>query len=166
MDSDQQNIVDGEIVDGSSATSSANKANDSAGAVGTPADDLITITNLIQSYIATIDKSQKELQAHKQMLQDAFLNDPTYREHDQKVKDAVKVRNTTKQQILKQPTLQEQAQKIKEMAESLKESRESLSDYLQEYARISGMREIADLEGEIREIVYVAKLIKGATKKK
>lgn len=128
-------------------------------------NDLITVTNLIQSYIGNLDRASEELKAHKQMLLDSFANDPTYREHDEKVKEAVKVRTATKQQILKQPTLRELAAKIKEMAESVKGIKEALSGYLQDYAKMTGSREFEDAEGELREIVYTAKLVKTASKK-
>lgn len=128
-------------------------------------NDLITVTNLIQSYIGNLDRASEELKAHKQMLLDSFANDPTYREHDEKVKEAVKVRTATKQQILKQPTLAELSAKIKEMAESVKGMKEALSGYLQDYAKMTGSREFEDSEGELREIVYVARLVKASTKK-
>ena len=142
MDSDNQKVIEGEIT-GATAT----------------ANDLVTITNLIQSYIAQIDRSSKELSANKQMLMDAFLNDPTYRQHERSVKETVKVRSATKMQILKQPTLSELSEKIKDIAASVKDAKQSLSDYLQEFARITGAREIEDSEGELREIVYTAKLV-------
>lgn len=128
-------------------------------------NDLITVTNLIQSYIGNLDRASEELKAHKQMLLDSFANDPTYREHDEKVKEAVKIRTATKQQILKQPTLAELSAKVKEMAESVKGMKEALSGYLQDYAKMTGSREFEDAEGELREIVYTAKLVKTASKK-
>jgi hypothetical protein len=160
MDSDDQTIIDGTVV--SEADGAISKTDSPA--VGGTADDLIAVTGLIQNYIVQIDRSSKELAAHKQMLQDAFLNDPTYRQHDEKVKEAVKVRNATKMQILKQPTLAELAEKVKDMAQSVKDAKQSLSDYLQEFAKMTGAREIEDSEGELREIVYSAKLIKAGSK--
>lgn len=128
-------------------------------------NDLTTVTNLIQGYIGNLDRASEELKAHKQMLLDSFANDPTYREHDGKVKEAVKVRTATKQQILKQPTLAELSAKVKEMAESVKGMKEALSGYLQDYAKMTGSREFEDAEGGLREIVYVARLVKASTKK-
>lgn len=156
MDGEDNKIVEGEVVD-QTTTSVAS----GSGA----ADDLITITNLIQSYIGNLDRAQEEMKAHKQMLLDSFANDPTFREHEEKVKDAMKIKNATKQQILKQPTLKELAEKVKEMSQGVKDMREALSSYLQEYAKITGSREFEDAEGELREIIYTAKLVKTASKK-
>lgn len=147
MDVKDQTVIEGEVSPPASA------------------EDLVTITNLIQSYIGNIDRATEEMRAHKQMLTDAFSNDPTYRDQEEKVKEAVKIRNTTKQQILKQPTFRELSEKVKEMSVSVKEMKEGLSNYLQDYARMTGSREIEDSEGEIREIVYVARLVKTANKR-
>lgn len=151
MDSDDTNkpIIDGEVVENTSGAAS----------------DLITITNLIQSYIGNLDRASEEVKTHKQMLNDAFTNDPTYREQDEKVKEATKIRNSTKQQILKQPTLKELAEKVKEMSQSVKDMREALSSYLQDYARLTGSREFEDASGELREIVYSARLVRVQNKK-
>lgn len=124
------------------------------------ADTIISLTNLIQSYIGTIERNEQELREHRQMLTDAFSNDLTYRELDDKAKKASKDKNTHKAQILKQPALLELSTKVKEMTESLKEAKETLSSYLQDYARLTGAKEFEDANGELREIVYVAKLVK------
>ncbi len=158
MDPDDKKIVEGEVVE---TVQEVSEPVQDSGA----ANDLITITNLIQSYIGNLDRAQEEMKAHKQMLTDAFANDPTYREHEEKVKEVVKIRNSTKQQILKQPTLKELAEKVKEMSQSVKDMREALSSYLQEYAKITGSREFEDAEGELREIVYSARLVKTANKR-
>jgi len=42
----------------------------------------------------------------------------------------------------------------------LKDLQNALSDYLREYQRLSGSNEIEGDDGEVREIVYVAKLVK------
>lgn len=121
---------------------------------------LINMEGLIKNHIASIDKLSQEVKKLKEMLDDIFKNDPTYQQHDEKVKEATKVRQTTKQQILKRPQAADLDEKIKSLKSQLKENQTSLSDYLQEYQRLSGVNEIEGDDGEIREIVYVAKLVK------
>lgn len=161
---DEKKVIEGEVVTDTNTNESGTNTPTNQTNGTSSANDLVTVTNLIQSYIAQIDRSSKELSAHKLMLQDAFLNDPTYRQHDEKVKEAVKVRSATKMQILKQPTLAELSEKVKDMAQSVKDAKQSLSDYLQEYVRMTSSKEIEDTEGELREIVYTAKLIKSGSK--
>lgn len=149
QDDNNKEIQEGEMVAELSTSPSA------AGA-----SDLITLTGLINNYLVQIDRSQQELKTHKQMLEDAFANDPTYREQNEKVKEATKVRNGTKAQILKQPTLVELATKIKDMRESLKEARENLSSYLQDYAKMTGEQSFENPNGEVLQIIYTARLVR------
>jgi predicted RNase H-like nuclease (RuvC/YqgF family) len=121
---------------------------------------LINMESLIKGHIATIDKLSDEAKKLKEMLDDIFNNDPTYQEHDKAAKEAAKVKQNTKAQILKQPQAADLDKKIKDLKSDLKENQASLSDYLQEYARLSGVNEIEGDDGEVREIVYSAKLIK------
>ena len=68
-------------------------------------------------------------------------------------------------------TLQEDITKRKDMLNDIftndetyqehdKIAKEGLSDYLREYQRLSGSNEIEGEDGELREIVYTAKLVK------
>ena len=138
------NIIDGEVV----------------GTSKTVAEDVMTVSSLIQNYLGQIEKQESELKENRQMLEDAFNNDPTYREHNDKVKEATKVRNATKAQIMKQPAVMELANKVKEMRTALKEAKEALSSYLQEYARMTGEQSFEGPDGEVRQIVYTARLVK------
>lgn len=121
---------------------------------------LLNMESLIKGHISTIDTLSEEARKIKEMLDDIFNNDPTYQEHDKASKEAAKVKQGTKQQILKQPQAAELDKKFKELKGELKENQGSLSDYLQEYARMAGVNEIEGDDGEVREIVYNAKLIK------
>lgn len=123
-------------------------------------NDITTITNLIQNYLSQIASSQKELKEQKQMLADALNNDPTYKDHESKAKEAARVKTATKAQILKQPALAQVNEKIKEITSSLKEARESLSNYLQEYQKTTGLSSFESESGEVQQIVFVAKLIR------
>lgn len=144
-----ENVVDGEIV-----------ASDQVPVGG--ADIIINMEGLIKSHIAQIDKLSEEAGKLKDMLDDIFENDPTYKEHDEKAKEAAKIKSKTKSEILKRPQAADLNEKIKSLKSQIKENQSSLSDYLQEYARLAGVNEIEGEDGEVREIVYTAKLIKKA----
>lgn len=125
---------------------------------------LMSLDELIKNNIASTDKLKEELKVHRQMLADSFENDSTYREQDEKVKEVSKVRNATKQQILKQPSVINVSSKAKSISAEIKEREASLSDYLQEYQRMAGVNEIEGLDGEVREIVNTSKLVKRSRK--
>lgn len=121
---------------------------------------LINMESMIKNHIASIDKLSEEAKKLKEMLDDIFANDPVYQEHLEKAKEATKLKTATKQQILKQPQAADLNLKIKTLKSEIKENQGALSDYLQEYQRMSGVNEIEGEDGEVREIVYTAKLIK------
>lgn len=121
---------------------------------------LINMEGMIKSHVSSIDKLQTEAKSLKSMLDDIFTNDPTFQEHDKKAKEASRVRAQTRSEILKKPQAAELNNKVKSLKSEVKELQVALSDYLQEYARMSGVNEIEGEDGEIREIVYDAKLIK------
>lgn len=150
---DEKKVIDAEIVEEKTTQVSLEP--------GAPNSEIIlNMESLIKGHIATIDKLTEESRKLKDMLDDIFANDPTFQEHDKKAKEAAKVKGETKKQILKQPQAADLDKKLKELKSELKENQGSLSDYLQEYARMSGVNEIEGDDGEVREIVYTAKLIK------
>lgn len=131
-----------------------------ATATQTSSEILLNMEGLIKGHISTIDQLSAEAKKLKDILDDIFNNDPTFQEHDKLAKEAAKVKQGTKQQILKQPQAADLDKKVKDLKADIKENQASLSDYLQEYARMAGVNEIEGDDGEVREIVYTAKLIK------
>ena len=109
---------------------------------------LINLEQLIKSHISGVDRLKEEVTKHKGMLDDILANDQTYKEHTERAKEASKIKAATRAQIMKQPQVAELAEKVKS---------------LKEYQRMSGVNEIEGEDGEVREIVYVAKLIKKFT---
>lgn len=134
-----------------------NSTNDSA-------EVLLNLEKLIKNHDASIDRLKTELKKYREMLADILTNDPTYKLHEEKAKEANKIRSMTKMQILKKPDCADLAGKIKNMQTEAKELAASLSDYLREYARLSGTNEIEGEDGEVREIIYVAKLVRKKSK--
>lgn len=121
---------------------------------------LINMEALIKNHIDAIERLQEEIKKHKEMLDDIFNNDPTYKEHVEKAKEVNKIKQNTRSQILQRPQAKELDEKVKSLKSQMKENKDSLSDYLQEFARLSGLNEIEDNKGEVREIVYVARLVR------
>lgn len=126
---------------------------------------LLNLEEMIKNYIVSLDKLREEKKKLQEMFDDSFVNNPTYRENAEKAKEALKVKATTRQQIASQPAVIAIAQKVKGLSADIKESQNSLSDYLLEYQRMTGANEIEDNDGQIREIINSAKLIKRSAKK-
>lgn len=119
---------------------------------------LLRLEEMIKNNRKIIETSRVELKEQRQMLKDTFENDPVYVEHNEEVKKATKVRSATKVEILKKADIAALAEKVKSLQSQLRESTEALSDYLREYQRVSGLTTIEGEDGEVLEIVYVAKL--------
>lgn len=127
---------------------------------------LLSLEELIKRHISSIEKLQTESKKHREMFDDSFENSIIYRENSEKAKEAQRVKSTTKLEILKQPQMIQLADRIKTMREELRDLKLALSDYLVEFQRLSGLKEIQDEQGEFREIINSAKAIKKASKKK
>jgi hypothetical protein len=82
----------------------------------------------------------------------------------QVVEDAMKGKKEIKAKLSRQPNALETAEKKKNMSSEIKEMDAALSDYLREYMRISGANQIEDDNGTVHEIVYIAKLLKKASR--
>ena len=128
----------------------------------TPGDatSVMDLTGLINSTIAQVERLKTEAGKYKEMLDDIFQNDPTYQEHDKAVKEATKVRSNTKKQILKTPQAADLANRVNELRSQVKDRNQELSDYLQDYARTTGTSSFETETGEVRQIVYTARLVK------
>lgn len=121
---------------------------------------LLNLENLVKSHVTGLDRRREELKKNKEMLEDILINDPTYQKHEEQTKEANKIKNSTKRELFKQPNAVVVVDKVKSLRAEIKQMESALSDYLREYGRMSGSNEIEGEDGEVKEIVYVAKLIK------
>lgn len=125
---------------------------------------LTRIEEMIKTHTSQIDELSEEITKYKDMVDDVLANDETYQEHDKLAKEAARIRSNTKKEIMKRPDVADLANKLKSLKSEQKELKNGLSDYLREYQRLSGSNEIEGEDGEIREIVFVAKLVKRPSK--
>lgn len=125
---------------------------------------LTRIEEMIKTHLSQIGELQEEITKHRDMVNDIFANDETYQEHDKIAKEAVRIRSNTKKEIMKRLEVADLANKLKSLKSEQSELKVGLSDYLREYQRLSGSNEIEGEDGELREIVFVAKLVKRSSK--
>lgn len=121
---------------------------------------LLSLESMIKNSLTALDRMKDDLDKHRGLLDDIFNNDPTYKDHCEKAKEASKIKSATKQQILKQPQAADLSHKVTTLRSEIKEQQAALSDYVKEYQRMSGVNEIEGDDGEVREIVFTAKLVK------
>ena len=121
---------------------------------------LMSLEEMIKKYLEKLDELKVELKKHKEMYDDAFLNNPTYIENQEKAKAASKDLLTTKKSIASQPSQVQLHIKMKSMRDEMKEMKSSLSDYLQEYHRMTGATQLELFNGAVGDIVLTAKFVK------
>ncbi len=157
QDEQPQEIQEAEIVEETTQSAPASQTNSQV-------EILLSLENLIKRHISSIDKLQEEMKKHKEMVDSAFEGSEAFKLHSEKAKEANKQKNETRQHILQQPGMFQLIDKVKSMRQEVKEMRFALSDYLQEYQRISGLKEIMGEDGQYREIVNSAKAVKKNSK--
>lgn len=121
---------------------------------------LTNLESLIKSNISQIDKLGDEIKKQNEMITSVLENDEIYVKHTEAAKEAARIKGNTKSEILKRPDVSHVVEKLKNLKSEQKELRESLSSYLQEFQRLSGSNEIEGEDGQVRQIVYNAKLIR------
>ena len=120
----------------------------------------LSVESLIKTLISRIARVKEELKPVKEMLSDLLNNNEKYQLADNEAKEASKKKSTVKKEILSTPEGKMASSKVDELKSELKEAQEALSTYLADYQRLTGSSEIEGEDGELRKIVYVAKLVK------
>lgn len=120
----------------------------------------LSVESLIKTLISRIARVKEELKPVKEMLSDLLNNNDKYQLADNEAKEASKKKSTIKKEILSTPEGKMASSKVDELKSDLKEAQEALSTYLADYQRLTGSSEIEGEDGELRKIVYVAKLVK------
>lgn len=124
------------------------------------AKNLINIESLVKSHDQRLDTLTKELKTHKEMLDGILDNDEEYRSSATEASKYAKLKMIAKQKVLKSSESAALVEKVKDYQAQIKELRVALSDYLAQYVTLSGLNQIEGSDGELRTIVYTAKLVK------
>jgi hypothetical protein len=125
-----------------------------------PVTSLFAIENLIKTHISHIESVKLELHKQSEMFNDILSNDPAYKKASDEGKEINKKKSEARQNILKSPSNASLNQKIKDMKQEMKELKNALSNYLQQYQKIADTDQIESEDGEVRQIVYSAHLVK------
>ena len=123
-------------------------------------DTLLNLTNMINTSLSTAERVKEEKAKLLEMLKDLLDNDPSFLEASEQAKTAGKAKGQARKQVMRQPQAADLDGKLSELKKHLKDVNNNLSMYLADYARASGQNSFEDPNGEVREIVYVAKLVK------
>lgn len=142
------------------ATNPSNSTPTPTSASDGSAASLVAIEGLINNSHQKLATLTEELKRYREMTNDILTNDEQYVEAEAAAKTASKAKSLAKQQALQAPEAQSIAGKYDELKQHISEIRRTLSESLDQYARMSGSRHIELAGGELREIVYTARLRK------
>lgn len=115
--------------------------------------------SLIKKHVESMDKLKDEIKTKREMYADSFNNNPTYREHAEKVKEASKTKASVKLQIAKQPSVASLEHELKDLRYDLREKQRTLGDLLVDYTEETGATQLELFSGKVFDIVKSAKLI-------
>lgn len=160
---EEEEVVDAEIVEEGvkeSDETASTASEDNLGDTNAAIDELQNIQSLINSNMTKIDKIQEDMKPVKEMLESLLDADLEYAELDQKAMDAAKNRSAKRKELMNTSNGKELTEKLKNLKKDLKEAKVALSDYLREYQRTTGFNEYEGPDGELRQIVFTAKLVR------
>lgn len=120
----------------------------------------LSVEQLIKSFITRIARLKEDLKPVNEMLNDLLNNNEEYRLAADEAKEASGKKSAIKKKVLSTPEGKMATDKVSGLKSELKEAQESLSSYLTDYQRLTGSNEIEGEDGELRQIVYAAKLVR------
>jgi hypothetical protein len=121
---------------------------------------LVELITIINRYEGDMKKMRDNLKIQSGMLRDAVEGDAGFHELDVQSKDIQKKKNEIKQKTMKTQAMEAVVAKIEEYRSEMKDAREMLSGYLEEYQRVAGTNIIEGENGEIKEIIPQYRLVK------
>lgn len=167
MKLDESEVVEGqieEVIDDSQAVSEESAVSVESVSDGpqSQAELVVSLTNLINANLSEITNIEKEMNQQKEMVDSVLSNDATYIQHAEAAKEASRIKSNTKKEIFKRPDVKHVVEKLTELKDNLADTKEELSNYIQEYASASGQNYFEAEDGTIQEIIYIARLRKKA----
>ena len=121
---------------------------------------LLEIEKAVKMKITALERLKEEAKPIREMLESTLQANLEYAEVLAAASEAAKKKSAKKKELLNNEAGKKIVQKLNELKSAIKENQESLSYFLQEYSRLTGAKEIEGEDGELRQIVYVAKLVR------
>jgi len=127
---------------------------------GTKVERIMSLENMINGYMVDLKKLQDTLKEQSGMLKGSYENDAEYVGVVEKGKEIQKMKQTVKDRLMKDPSVALLEAKVTDLKQEVKDVRQALSDYLQQYYQESGLTQITGADGEVHDIVATVRLVK------
>ena len=122
--------------------------------------EFLNLATLIENHVKTIRELGSQIKQAREMYSDSFTNNPTYQEHDKKVKEASKLKASIKANIAKQPSVAQLEQKLKDLKFDKREQEATLSDLLFDYKEQTGVTQLELFGSETFHLLQSIRLVK------
>lgn len=123
---------------------------------------LPAIEGIIKRKVSQINELKEKTTQLREMVDDVLLNDDEYNAAAEKVKEATKEKSAARTKLMAQDAARTAADKLKDAKEEMKDLMQGLSANLREYERLAGTNQIELDDGDLRQIIMNAKLVKRA----
>lgn len=124
----------------------------------------IDLERTIKTFHQGIASKRQDVKKHKDMIQDTLDGDQVYVEHLEKVNDAKKVLQETKNQLMAISSIISAKEEMKEMNAEIRDLKKALSENLMKYYEMTGTNNITMDDGETYVIQTSAKLVRQSSK--
>ncbi|MEP7189016.1 MAG: hypothetical protein ABI901_07505 [Roseiflexaceae bacterium] len=119
-------------------------------------DKINALQNLIQRKIQAMEELSDQIKEADEVIKGALADNAAYNQADEKAKEAAKHRSQVRAQVMDTTEMKNFAGKRKSLKAQKAEEKETLSDYLIDYERLTGANIIESLSGVQLEIFKTA----------
>lgn len=123
-------------------------------------DKINALHNLIQRKLEEMEELSRQIKEADEVIKGALEDNAAYNQADEKAKEATKNRTQVRAQVLSTPEMKSFALKRKDLKGQMAEEKETLSDYLIDYERLTGANIIENAKGVQLEIFKTATVAK------
>lgn len=127
---------------------------------GNSVESMTAVENLIKRKLSQIEELREVGGTYKEMVDGFLENDEEFIQLSDNAKEAARAKGARKKELLGKQEISATVEKLRENQAELKELKQSLSANLSDFQRLSGASQIELEAGDLRQIVYVAKLVK------
>jgi hypothetical protein len=153
-------IEDVEVVDPQAVIEGDSSSTLPSEGISNDLSTLMAVEGAIKSHLEQLEKLREATRVQREMVESLLQSDPVYMEAAEEAKKGAKVKAEARKRVLDGPGNKQVVQNLKDLKQQNKELSDGLSYYLGEYRRITGANEFEGSDGELREIVLIAKLVK------
>ena len=123
-------------------------------------NSLPSVESSIRSKVQKLEDVKEKIKKLNEMLNSYLENDEEYVEAAKAAKTASSKKSSIKQELMAKPGADDIPNKLLEAREEKKELDEDISNLLTEFQKLSGTNQFEDEKGELKQIVYTARLVR------